>query len=99
MPDRAMTGRQSDAGSATIWPAAVAGFLAACALAALAFGTAMLARHRAGSAADLAALAAAVHADPDDPASASSGAPDSPCAWADLAVRAQGASLVDCRCD
>jgi secretion/DNA translocation related TadE-like protein len=74
---------------------AAVGLVAAYAWAALTIGSAVLARHRAGAAADFAALAAAAHADPDGGGSAT----DDPCAWAERAVRTQGATLVACRCD
>jgi secretion/DNA translocation related TadE-like protein len=83
-------GREPDRGSATIWAAALAGLLSACALAAFAFGEAVLARHEAGSAADLAALAAAVHADAHDTAD--------PCVSAADVTRRQRSHIVSCRC-
>ncbi|WP_037574657.1 Rv3654c family TadE-like protein [Phaeacidiphilus oryzae] len=88
-----MSGRrrpQPEAGSATIWVLAVAALLALAGLAALGLGAAVLARHRAESAADLAALAAAERVD--------AGAGESPCARAEELVRAQGghARLVAC---
>jgi secretion/DNA translocation related TadE-like protein len=48
-----------DRGSATVWVLALSGVLAAVGLAAVLVGTAVVARHRATSAADLSALAAA----------------------------------------
>ncbi|ASR00274.1 hypothetical protein CGL27_22810 [Streptomyces sp. 11-1-2] len=53
--------RADDRGSATVWTALAATALCAVFAAVLAAGQAMVARHRAGGAADLAALAAADH--------------------------------------
>ncbi|RSS41670.1 hypothetical protein EF902_22415 [Streptomyces sp. WAC05858] len=53
--------RTDDRGSATVWAALAATALCAVFAAVLAAGQAMVARHRAGGAADLAALAAADH--------------------------------------
>ena len=50
-----------DRGSATIWAAALAGLVWVGSSAAGLYGSAVMARHRAETAADLAALAAAVH--------------------------------------
>ena len=50
-----------DRGGVTIWAAALVGLLWLGASAALLYGTAVVGRHRAETAADLAALAAAVH--------------------------------------
>jgi secretion/DNA translocation related TadE-like protein len=58
-----------DRGSVTIWAAALAGLVWLGASAAVLYGTAVSGRHRAEAAADLAALAAAVHV-PDGAASA-----------------------------
>ncbi|WP_344668449.1 Rv3654c family TadE-like protein [Catenulispora yoronensis] len=58
-------------------------------MAVLALGAAVLARHRAGSAADLAALSAAVHTDAGPAA----------CDWARRTVAAQRAELLRCACD
>ncbi|MEE1756824.1 Rv3654c family TadE-like protein [Streptomyces sp. SP18CS02] len=76
-----------DRGSATVWVAVVAGVLCAVFGTVLALGQAVAARHRAGGAADLAALAAAdralwgtAHA----------------CGAADRVARAQGAEMVRC---
>lgn len=49
-----------DRGSMTVWSAAVIALVALSASIAVAYGTAVVGRHRAGTAADLAALAAAV---------------------------------------
>ena len=59
-----MTRRRLDPerGSATVWVLALAGVLAAVGLAAVLVGAAVTARHRAGTAADLAALTAALAA-------------------------------------
>uniref|UniRef100_UPI0018919759 Rv3654c family TadE-like protein n=1 Tax=Catenulispora pinisilvae TaxID=2705253 RepID=UPI0018919759 len=83
-----MPTRARDRGSATIYAALLASLLTALAGAVLAFGSAVLARHRAGTAADLAALSAAVHAD--------TGAP---CDWARRVAVAQRVRLVRCACD
>ena len=58
-----------DRGSVTIWAAALAGLVWLGSSVALVYGSAVVARHRAETAADLAALAAAVHV-PDGPAGA-----------------------------
>ncbi|MER7517257.1 Rv3654c family TadE-like protein [Streptomyces sp. NPDC126499] len=81
------TGR-ADRGAATVWTA-----IAACALcvvfgAVLALGQAVTARHRAGGAADLAALAAADRALWGE---------EDACAAATRVAAAQGATLVRCR--
>ncbi len=59
----------SDRGSMTIWVAAVLALIALAVGVALAYGTAVVGRHRAETAADLAALAAAVRV-PEGPAAA-----------------------------
>ncbi|MBM7807180.1 secretion/DNA translocation related TadE-like protein [Geodermatophilus bullaregiensis] len=66
---------------------ALAGVLAAVGLAAVLVGAAVVARHRAGSAADLAALAAASRAVVGDPAA---------CATAGEVAQANGAALTTC---
>jgi secretion/DNA translocation related TadE-like protein len=58
-----------DRGSVTIWAAALAGLIWLGSSTALLYGSAVAARHRAETAADLAALAGAVHV-PDGQASA-----------------------------
>jgi secretion/DNA translocation related TadE-like protein len=58
-----------DRGSVTIWAAALAGLVWLGSSAALLYGSAVAGRHQAETAADLAALAAAVHV-PDGAASA-----------------------------
>jgi secretion/DNA translocation related TadE-like protein len=80
-------GGRWDRGSASVWAVVVIG-LGCCAFAAvLAFGQAVAARHTAGSAADLAALAAADRAlDGEREA----------CAWAAKVAAAQRARLVSC---
>ncbi|GAA4993390.1 Rv3654c family TadE-like protein [Streptomyces siamensis] len=77
----------SDAGSATVWT--VGAITALCVVfgAVLAMGQAVVVRHRAAGAADLAALAAADHW-----MDGGTGA----CALADRVARAQGARLVRC---
>ena len=55
----------------------------------LALGSAILARHRAGAAADLAALSAAVHTEAGETA----------CDWARRVAAAEHARLVGCACD
>ncbi|TVT30268.1 flp pilus-assembly TadE/G-like family protein [Amycolatopsis rhizosphaerae] len=54
---------RDDQGTATIWVAGAVAALAAVLAALLAFGAAIVSRHQAGAAADLAALAAAGHAE------------------------------------
>lgn len=76
-----------DRGSATIWVAMAATVLCVVFAAVLAMGQAVVARHRAGSAADLAALAAADHA--------LQGAGHA-CEKAATVARAQGAAVVRC---
>ena len=74
-------------GSATVWVLALAGVLAVVGAAAVLVAAAVTARHRAGSAADLAALAAAGRAVIGDP--------DACAAAADVA-RGNGARLDTC---
>nr|WP_327670815.1 MULTISPECIES: Rv3654c family TadE-like protein [unclassified Streptomyces] len=81
-----MTGR-GDRGSATVWVAMAMAAVGVVFGAVLAMGQAVEARHRAGSAADLAALAAADHW-MDGRAKA--------CALAERVARAQGADVVRC---
>ncbi len=76
-----------DRGSATVWVAMAATVLCVVFAAVLAMGQAVVARHRAGSAADLAALAAADHA--------LQGAGHA-CEKAATVARAQGAAVVRC---
>ena len=82
-----MTAGDRERGSATVWTVALAGVLAAVGLAAVLVGAAVVARHRAGSAADLAALAAASRAVVGDPAA---------CATAGEVAQANGAALTGC---
>ncbi len=77
-----------DRGSVTIWAAALAGLIWLGCSAALLYGGAVTGRHRAETAADLAALAAAVHV-PD-------GAPTA-CARAASVAARNGGSLRGCR--
>ncbi|MFG2619002.1 Rv3654c family TadE-like protein [Streptomyces sp. NPDC048507] len=77
-----------DRGSATVWAAVVATALVAVFGGVLLLGQAVVARHRAGAAADLAALAAA--------ATWARG-PQEACAVAGRVARAQGAAVVLCR--
>ncbi|MEU0525331.1 Rv3654c family TadE-like protein [Streptomyces niveus] len=76
-----------DRGSATVWAAMATTALIAVFAVILAMGQAVVARHRAGSAADLAALAAAGHA--------LRGA-EAACARAAEVAGAQGAQVVRC---
>ncbi|MEU3450357.1 Rv3654c family TadE-like protein [Streptomyces thermolilacinus] len=80
-------GRGADRGSATVWSAMAAGALCVVFAAVLALGQAVAARHRAGGAADLAALAAADRA--------LRGAEDA-CEAAARVARAQHAEVVAC---
>uniref|UniRef100_A0AAU2V7A5 Flp pilus-assembly TadE/G-like family protein n=1 Tax=Streptomyces sp. NBC_00003 TaxID=2903608 RepID=A0AAU2V7A5_9ACTN len=77
----------ADRGSATVWVALTAATMCAVFAAVLCLGQAVAARHRAGGAADLAALAAADRA--------LWGSPDA-CAKAAEVARAQGAEMVRC---
>ncbi|MGR6967291.1 Rv3654c family TadE-like protein [Geodermatophilus sp. URMC 61] len=74
-------------GSATVWVAALAGVLAAIGVAAVLVGAAVVARHRATTAADLAALAGAEHAVRGEPGA---------CAAAGEVAGANGARLTAC---
>ncbi|WP_037864298.1 Rv3654c family TadE-like protein [Streptomyces sp. NRRL S-237] len=76
-----------DRGSATVWAALVATVLGAVFGGVLLLGQAVVARHRAAAAADLAALAAA--------ATWAHG-PETACATARRVARAQGAALGGC---
>ena len=88
-PDDLPTPRRNggDRGSATVWVALTAATMGAVFAAVLCLGQAVAARHRAGGAADLAALAAADQA--------RWGSPDA-CVKAVEVARAQGAELVRC---
>lgn len=76
-----------DRGAATVWAAMATTALCAAFAVILAMGQAVVARHRAGSAADLAALAAAGHA---------LRGPEAACARAAEVAGAQGAEVVRC---
>ncbi|KAB7847718.1 Rv3654c family TadE-like protein [Streptomyces mobaraensis] len=76
-----------DRGSASVWTAVAAAALCAVFLALLAMSQAVLARHRAGGAADLAALAAADHA---------LLGPEAACGVARRVADAQRAAVVAC---
>ncbi|MEU3555270.1 Rv3654c family TadE-like protein [Streptomyces fragilis] len=78
---------RGDRGSATIWAGGILAALCVVFAAVLAMGEAVVVRHRAAAAADLAALAAARHW-PDGTTAA--------CAPADRVARAQRARLVRC---
>jgi secretion/DNA translocation related TadE-like protein len=79
-----------DRGSATVWVVALSGVLAAIGMAAVLVGSAVVGRHRAAGAADLAALAAAE--------SAVRGRSDA-CGVAEAVARANGARLSGCSVD
>ncbi|RBY94071.1 hypothetical protein DQ244_01515 [Blastococcus sp. TBT05-19] len=79
---------RSERGSATVWVLALSVVLVTVAAAAVVVGLAVVARHRAGTAADLAALAAAGRAVVGDP---------EPCATAAEIAGANGAELTRCR--
>lgn len=83
-------------GSATVWLLAFSllGWLAAVAV--LGYGSAVTARHRAATAADLAALAGAAAAADIPPAGPSTAAP---CQAATSVAAANGARLLDCGVD
>ncbi|MFJ9946633.1 Rv3654c family TadE-like protein [Kitasatospora sp. NPDC091207] len=87
---RVAAGRRSDAGSATVWLIAFAVLGCAAFAATLSVGAVVGARHRAESAADLAALAAADRLLLD---------PDGGCGRAAGIARAQAATLVSCVVD
>jgi len=84
---RGSTAVRSDRGSATVWSVGAIAVLCAVFGAGLALGQAVVVRHRAADAADLAALAAAGHW--------AEGRAEA-CAHADRVARAQGARLVRC---
>ena len=79
--------RDAERGSATVWVMALSGVLAVLGAACLLVGVAVVARHRAGVAADMAALAGAGRAAVGDPAA---------CAAAAAVARADGAALDAC---
>ncbi|UJV46670.1 MULTISPECIES: Rv3654c family TadE-like protein [unclassified Streptomyces] len=80
-------GREADRGSATVWAVGAIAVLCAVFGAVLAFGQAVVIRHQAEAAADLAALAAADHW--------MKGA-EGACATAERVAQAQGGRLVRC---
>nr|WP_279385429.1 Rv3654c family TadE-like protein [Klenkia marina] len=80
-------GGDGERGSATVWTVALAGLLALLGAASVLVGAAVVARHRAGAAADLAALAVAVRAVRGDPGA---------CATGTAIAVANGAELVGC---
>ncbi|MFJ6706255.1 MULTISPECIES: Rv3654c family TadE-like protein [unclassified Streptomyces] len=82
-----MRRRYSDRGSATVWSVGAIGVLCAVFGVLLGLGQAVVVRHRAAGAADLAALAAAAHWAEGTAAA---------CARADRVARAQGARLTRC---
>ncbi|SFK89114.1 Rv3654c family TadE-like protein [Geodermatophilus ruber] len=82
--------RTGERGSATVWVVALSGVLAAVGVAAVLVGTAVVARHRATGAADLAALAAAERAVRGDPGA---------CSAAAAVAGANGAELTGCTVD
>lgn len=79
-----------DRGSASLWLLGIGLAVVALGVAAAGAATAIVARHRAQSAADLGALAGAVRWAEGEAVA---------CARADELVRANGARLVDCRLD
>ncbi|GGZ80983.1 hypothetical protein GCM10010344_55080 [Streptomyces bluensis] len=81
------TGHRSDRGSATVWAVGAIAVLCVIFGALLAMGQAVVIRHRAAGAADLAALAAADHWTQGG---------DAACAMAERVARAQGTRLVRC---
>ncbi len=81
-----MTGAD-ERGSATVWMVALAGLLAAVGMAVVLVGAALVGRHRAGAAADLAALAGAGRAAVGDPQA---------CAAAARVATANGGMLDGC---
>ncbi|MFJ3335233.1 Rv3654c family TadE-like protein [Streptomyces sp. NPDC086766] len=86
LPDR-ISDRFSDRGSATVWSVGAIAVLCAVFGVALALGQAVVTRHRAAGAADLAALAAADHWTEGTAAA---------CARAERVAGAQGTRLVRC---
>ncbi|MFJ4872213.1 Rv3654c family TadE-like protein [Streptomyces sp. NPDC088757] len=86
-PGRRRPGRRDDRGAATVWTAFAACVLCVVFGALLALGQAVVARHRAGGAADLAVLAAADR---------SLWGEAEACAAASRVAGAQGAELVRC---
>lgn len=85
-----MPGRHRDTGGAAVWVLAVGLICVLVSVGFAAAGAAVVARHRAQTAADLAALAAAVHA---------SEGRDGACEHARRIASANGSRLVSCRVD
>lgn len=81
---------RDEEGSATVWVVALAGLLAALGAVTVLVGAAVVARHRATTAADLTALAVAGRAVLADPAA---------CAVGEEVAAANGAAVVSCRID
>ena len=81
---------EGERGSATVWVLAAGLVIVVAALAAVAVGAAIVARHRAQAAADLAALAGAAHAVEGQ---------DAACAWAARLAADNGGQLVACSLD
>jgi secretion/DNA translocation related TadE-like protein len=79
-----------DRGSASLWVLGVGLAVLLFAGAVAAAGSVLVAKHRAQAAADLGALAGAVHA---------AEGPDVACAWAGQVTEGNGASLVECLVD
>ncbi|MEU4796395.1 Rv3654c family TadE-like protein [Streptomyces sp. NPDC023327] len=84
---RPWRGAARDRGAATVWVTVVLAALCVLCGGVFAMGQAVVARHRAGGAADLAALAAADHW---------AAGPSVACAAADRVATAQGARLLHC---
>ncbi len=84
---RPWRGREADRGSATVWVLGVVALLGVVCAGVLAMGQAVLARHRAGAGADLAALAAATEWTRGERAA---------CGRAAEVARAQGVRVVRC---
>ena len=85
-----LRGGWADEGSATVWALAVGVVIVAVAVASATVGAAIVARHRAQTAADLGALAGAGRAIEGEPAA---------CARAEVVVADNGGRLVSCRLD
>lgn len=90
MTGRSADLRHDDSGSATIWAVGAMAALVALAVLVLQLGSAVSTRHRAESAADLAALAVAAHA---------LEGPDAACARARVVTDGMDAELVRCEVD
>ncbi|SDO90845.1 helicase/secretion neighborhood TadE-like protein [Klenkia soli] len=85
--DRVRGADRGERGSATVWTVALAAVLALVGAATVLVGAAVVARHRAGAAADLAALAVAGRAVLGDPAACDTGR---------AVAQANGADLTSC---